>query len=99
MVKTSVAGTRLVGRVTVGVQYNFASMHCKHSFLLESQSLPQSNAANAFPDRSKYGCSNGNLLTMMAVLAGNRNGLLLPNTVTDQGDSCCIDMVHLFACD
>ena len=61
VVKTSVAGTRLVGRVTVG-------MHCTH--------------------RPKFACdlwlvAHSDLLWLCS--PGNKNGLLMPNTTTDQG--------------
>lgn len=57
VVKTSVAGTRLVGRVTVGVRVT--------------------------------DCTGGNTILVPYIFrafAGNKNGLLMPNTTTDQGE-------------
>lgn len=70
VVKTSIAGTRLVGRLTVGTCACFVQWSAKHGTM---------------PRWALVGISYASSNCVLCTHAGNKNGLLVPNTTTDQG--------------
>ena len=90
VVRTSIAGTRLVGRVTVGAASPCLRWGNAHVAPCEPLCTGQSILLVAL-----HWCCSNKICTgpcycewmdeHEGIAAGNKNGLLLPNTATDQG--------------
>ena len=115
MVKTSIGGTRIIGRLCAGKVFLFLIYSLGFSRSINTYSTSQLRCLHpiyliiflVLINKERNGCINFFILFAISLLdlinlpfywfAGNKNGLLLPHTTTDQGDSYFFMFVLIFS--